>query len=156
MKWSAETSSGKYGYSCQTALAKRVNEVLHHGLYYCWFSLEFNAVTSGNTSNPLWIYQTLSHAVHKKDVNDPKIMMIKMALMEAVTRNISIVGPAQDNEEDTEALINVRDAEIEMFHPQVWRIELSQVGRRVKGGFQYPDERKVEDLKSNEFSIVVD
>jgi hypothetical protein len=146
------TSSQEFGYSCQTVLSKRVNEFLHNGTYYCWFSLEFNPANGGNSSNPLWLYQTLSQAVRVEDVNDTKIQQIRVNLMEAVTRGC----PKGGNSEVAKCIIQIRHAPIGSFRPQMWRVTLASVRYRASSGHQYPDERKVEDLTCTEFEIVIE
>jgi hypothetical protein len=141
-----------FGYSCQTVLSKRVNEFLHPGTYYCWYSLELNPATGGNSSNPLWLYQTLSHAVQTKDVNDRKIRDIRTSLMAAVTSGFPISG----NPEAGKCIIQISHAVIELYRPQLWRVNLASVGSRASAGYQYPDERKVEDLLWSEFEVVVE
>jgi len=143
--------SNRYGYSCQTVLSKRVNEYLHFGHYYCWFSLEFNPSTGGNSSNPLWLYQTLSHAVKTGDVNDTKVKQIRMTLLEAVTRESSLAG----SPEIAVAIVHIRNAPVELLRPQMWRIDIQKIGERAICG-QYQAERKVEDLKFEEFDLIIE
>lgn len=142
----------EFGFSCQTVLSRRVNEFLHAGTYYCWFSLDFNPGTGGNSSNPLWLYQTLSHAVQTRDINDAKVQQIRVALMEAVTRAYPIAG----SPEAAEGILQIRFAGIELFRPQLWRVNLAAVSGRATGGHQYPDERKVEGLRWNEFEVIIE
>jgi hypothetical protein len=148
----AFTPAGQYGYSCQTVLSRRVNEFLHPGTYYCWFSVEFDPGLGGNSSNPLWLYQTLSHAVRTGDVNDAKVRQIRMTLLDAVTRSCPIAGsPAV-----AAAIVHVRHAAVDLFRPQIWRIDLNQIKARATSGCQYPTERKVENLRCREFDIIVE
>jgi hypothetical protein len=141
----------RYGYSCQTVLSKRVNEFLHPGHYYCWFSAEFNPGTGGNSSNPLWLYQTLSHAVRTGDVNDTKVKQIRMALLDAVARDSPLAGTP----EVAVAIVHIRNAPIGLLRPQMWRIDFGKIDGRVTRG-QYPDERKVDDLKCHEFDLIIE
>ena len=146
------TPGNERGYSCQTVLSKRVNEYLHPGTYHCWFSLEFNPHRTGNSSNPLWLYQTLSKAVEERDVNEAKIQQIRTALMEAVTRNSPLSGSPETNE----AIVHIRYAPIELFRPQIWSIKVSETGGRTQKGHQYPAERKIEDLRCEEFETIIE
>src|SRR5437660_41442 len=82
------------GYSCQTVIARQINDYLHSGEFYCWFSLRFNPLDGGNSSNPCWLYQTLSHAVDKNDVNDSKVKDVRTTLMDLVSRELEKRGAA--------------------------------------------------------------
>jgi hypothetical protein len=145
--------SGKNGYSCQTIIAKKFNEWLHRGTYYCWYSTEFNPKKSPDSSNPLWLYQTVSRAVQNKDIKNPKIEQIRLNLMFAATDD-AVIGEKHDPRAE-QRLNHALEAGIEMFWPQVWRIKHLKVDKRAKRG-KCPEERKLTDLKRNEFDIIVD
>ncbi len=149
----AFTPTGKYGYSCQTVLSMQVNEFLHPGTYFCWLSVEFNPSIGGNSSNPLWLYQTLSHAVRTGDINDAKVKQIRTALLEAVARDSSVAAvPSRV----AAAIVSISNAPLELLRPQVLRIELARVAGRMMTGLQYREERQVKDLKRGEFDMVIE
>jgi hypothetical protein len=142
----------KHGYSCQTVLSARVNEFLHPGTYYCWLSTEFNPAKTGNSSNPCSLYTTLSKAVQEDDTGDAKVQQIRTALLEAVTRKF----PIEENQDAARAIVHVRHAVIDLFRPQIWRVDLKKVADRMTSGHQYPYEHKVEDLKCQEFEVIIE
>jgi hypothetical protein len=120
------------GYSCQALIARQVNEFLHAGVFYCWFSIQFNPLNGGNSSNPCWLYQTLSHAVAKNDINDAKIKDLKTTLMDVVSRDVIRRGAT--TLEINNAIVQIRVAEVELFRPQVWRIFLGRLGEGFPRG----------------------
>jgi hypothetical protein len=145
-----QSQSVAVGYSCQALIARQVNEYLHAGVFYCWFSIQFNPVGGGNSSNPSWLYQTLSHAVAKNDINDAKIKDLKTTLMDVVSRS------GATTLEINNAIVQIRVADVELFRPQVWRIFLERLGGRISSGHQYPEERRIVDLKCHEFDVIIE
>jgi hypothetical protein len=142
------------GYSCQTLIARQVNEFLHPGEFYCWFSIKFNPSSGGNSSNPCWLYQTLSHAVEKDDRNDSKIKDVQTTLMDVISRELASQGAT--TQAINNAIVQIRNAEIQLFHPEIWRVFTKNLGSRVSDKHQYPEERKIEDLKWPEFDIIIE
>src|SRR5262249_5336589 len=80
----------KFGYSCQTILARCVNDSLHGGSYWCWFSEEFNPDDGGNSSNPCWRYQTFDKAVKKKDFSDAYLRDAREKLIDALNLAVTL------------------------------------------------------------------
>jgi hypothetical protein len=149
-----QSQFSEIGYSCQALIARQVNEFLHTGLFYCWFSVQFNPSSGGNSSNPSWLYETLSHAVARNDLNDAKIKDLKTTLMDVVFRELERRGAT--TQEVIDAIVQIRDAKAELFRPQIWRIFLKGLHGRVSSGHQYPEERKIVDLKYQEFDIIIE
>lgn len=142
------------GYSCQTLIARQVNEILHPGEFHCWFSTKFNPSTGGDSSNPCWLYQTLSRAVDMNDINNPKIKDIQTTLMDVISRVLEKQGATTQTIRN--AIVQIRQAEIRFFRPQIWRIYATNLGNRVSDQHQYPEERKIQDLKCQEFDVIIE
>lgn len=152
----------KLGYSCQTLLARRVNEFLHDGTYWCWFSEEFNPDDGGNSSNPCWRYQTFDKAVKNKDSNDAYVRDAREKLVNALnlalTDAYDLLNPptSEANATTAEHILAVRYAEIALFRPEIWRIELKKIEGRYSSGHQYRQEHHIKDLKWKEFETVIE
>ena len=142
-----------YGYSCQTWLARQVNEFLHPGRYYCWFAGHFNAMANGDSANPMWLYLTLDRAVEQGDINNAKVNDARTKLLFAATRELRRAGR---NEEISGCIASIAHAPIKMFTPQLWRLKLNDIAGRYTKGHQYPDDYKIEDLKTQEFDVIID
>ena len=142
-----------YGYSCQTWLARQVNEFLHPERYYCWFAAHFNAVANGDSANPMWLYLTLDRAVEQGDINNAKVKDVRMNLLFAAVRELRKGGRSKDI---PGAITAIAQAPIRMFTSQLWRLKMDAVAGRYTRGDQYPDEYKIEDLKSQEFDVIID
>jgi len=151
-----------FGYSCQTLLACRVNEFLHSGTYWCWFSEEFNPDEGGNSSNPCWRYRTFDKAVKANDFNDAYVQdareKLTNALNFALAQDYKLLDPP--NSEANVALAKniqkVRQAGMAFFRPQIWRIDLTKMGGRFSSGHQYAHEHHIEDLKCGEFETIIE
>jgi hypothetical protein len=158
----SSTVPSKAGYSCQTLLAKMVNEVLHSGTYFCWFSEEFNADSGGNSSNPCWRYQTFDRAVRRNDTNDAYVRDAREKLVNAlnlaVTAQYDLNSPPNDEDNAilAENILSIRHAGIELFRPQIWRIDLKKVEQRATSGHQYPHEHLIRNLTCQEFEVIVE
>ena len=142
-----------YGYFCQTWLAREVNEFLHAEHYYCWFAAHFNAIANGDSANPLWLYLTLERAVEQGDTNNAKVKDVRTNLLFAAVRELQKAGR---NKDISAAITSIAEAPIRMFTPQVWRLKTDALAGRYKRGDQYPDEYKIEDLKTEEFDVIID
>lgn len=146
-------ASNTFGYSTQTWLSRVVNEYLHPGVYYCWFARKFNSMANGDDSNPVWLYLIVDRAVFQNGQNNAKIKDLRTNLMRAVARGLYALGRA---DEVSSALAVIRSATIEMFTPQLWRIDLTKIRGRYSSGHQYPDEYLITNLSTNEFDVVVE
>ena len=60
------------------------------------------------------------------------------------------------NKEIPAAIASITQAPIVMFTPQLWRLKLNDIAGRYTKGHQYPDEYKIEDLKTPEFDVIID
>jgi hypothetical protein len=146
-------ASKNFAYSCQTWLAARVNDYLHPGEFYCWFSTDFNPYLNGDSSNPLWLYMTLDRAVKQGDFNQAKVRDVRTGLMRAAEQFLSAVGR---NREVPAAIKYIVDVDISYFR-QIWRLDLERIDeRRYQGTYQYGNEFLVEDLKNSEFEIIIE
>ena len=142
-----------YGYSCQTWLARQVNESLHPGRYYCWFAAQFNAMANGDSANPMWLYIDLDRAVEKGDINNAKVEKVRTNLLFAAVMELRKAGR---NKDIPAAITSIAQVPIKMFTPQLWRLKLNDIAGRYTKGHQYPDEYKIEDLKTQEFDVIID
>src|SRR6202011_937454 len=109
---------------------------------------ELNPLANGPSSNPLSLYETLDTAVKKKDVNHPKLKDLRANLLWLIHRSIS------DRTLGRQLKRQIRTAPIEMFHPQLWRIDLSKIAAsRIHTDKSMPgwDEQYIEDLTGIEF-----
>lgn len=142
-----------FGYSCQTWIAKQINEVLHPNSYFCWFSKRFNAMANGDSSNPIWIYLILDRAVEQGDENNAKVKDVRLNLVLAVERELR---KANRDSEIPAAMAEITSADLRQFTPQLWRLKLDKIaGRYTNKGAQYPDEYIITDLKEDEFKVIV-
>lgn len=155
--------TGPFGYTCQSwiscALVQGLREMEGLGdsdpaqAYYAWFASELNPMANGPSSNPLSLYETLDTAVKKKDVNHPKLKDLRANLLWLINRSIS------DRTVARQLKRQIRGAPIEMFHPQLWRIDLSKIsGIRIHTDRSMPDwdEQYIEDLTASEFEVIVE
>jgi hypothetical protein len=147
-------STGQVGYGCKTWIAREIEEAHFGGLHYVWFSHQLNPLPpTGLSSNPLEIYRVIDYAVKTDDFDHPKIKDLRASLRVAVHQSI-----APNNRLLARRLKKmIRRSNIEMFRPQLWRIDLSRiaVGRARAGRFGW-DERLIRDLRQGEFSVIVE
>ena len=141
-----------WGYSAQTWIAKLVNEYLHSGAYYCWFSTAMNAMRNGDDSNPIWIYLILDRAVSQGGVNNAKVKDVRANLLLVLDRELRVAGRGP---EISRALADVMRAPLESFTPQLWRIDMRAIAGRYRSGHQYPDEYLITDLDPHEFEVII-
>ena len=147
-------STGQVGYGCKTWIAREIEEAHFGGLHYVWFSHQLNPLPpTGLSSNPLEIYRVIDYVVKTDDFDHPKIKDLRASLRVAVHQSI-----APSNRLLARRLKKmIRRSNIEMFRPQLWRIDLSRiaVGRARAGRFGW-DERLIRDLRHGEFSVIVE
>jgi hypothetical protein len=144
---------GKYGYACKTWIASELEKTQFDCKYYVWFALKLNPVQNGDSSNPLLLYRELDTAVKKKDVNHTKIKDHRATLLMLVLRFIK----PKDSQLARQLKREILHAPIEMFHPQIWRLDLSRLEKmrwNTSGSMPGWDEQFIEDLASGEFEIV--
>jgi hypothetical protein len=141
------------GYSTQTWLSKAVNEFLHPGIYYCWFARSFNAMSNGDDSNPIWLYLILDRAVAQGGVKNAKIKDVRANLMLAVERELRIQGRES---EISPSFAAIAAAPIQVFTPQVWRIDMGKLIGKTSSGYQYPDELLASSLSAGDFEVIID
>jgi len=108
---------------------------------------------NGDDSNPLFIYMWLDRAVQQGGVNNPKVKDVRANLMRAASRELRAAG--REGELD-ETIDRISQAPLEMFTPQIWRIDLTAVSGRYKQGVHYPDEYELKGLTATEFEIIID
>ena len=126
-----------------------------NGSYYVWFSTELNPIANGESSIPLQLYRDIDIAVKKKDINHSKLNDLRRNLLLAISRLIRPKNRLLARELRRE----IRTAPVEMFRPQIWRIDLRKVAasRWKKDGARPGwDEQYVTDLKATEFEILVE
>lgn len=141
------------GYSCQSWLARQINEFLHPGQYYCWFAGHFNAMENGDSSNPLWLYVTLDRAVEQGDINNAKVKDTRTNVLFAAIRELQKSGRGN---EISATITAITQAPIELLTPQLWRLDMNAIAGRYTRGHQYPDEFNIKDLKPGEFDVIID
>jgi hypothetical protein len=153
--------STSYGYSCKSWMAREVERKFLGGKYYAWFARELNPVgdssrtPNGESSNPLHIYSTLDTAVKRKDVNHAKIKDLRAGLLRVISK---YVAPF-DRDRAKTLRHELRNAKIEMFHPQLWRLDLSRIDpARIKTDRSMPgwDEQYIADLIEEEFEVIAE
>jgi hypothetical protein len=146
-------ASTQFGFTCKAWIAYQLEALYLSQVYYVWFSKELNPIDNGDSSNPLELYRVIDRAVKKNDANHPKLKDLKANLLLAVRNLITPSDPVLARQLKR----SIRLAPIEMFRPQLWRIDLSKVatGRwnthRSTTGW---DEQYVTDLKDGEFDVI--
>jgi hypothetical protein len=146
-------SPKQWGYSCQTLLARSTNDLLYGDKYYCWFSKHLNATENGDDSNPIWLYLLIDRAAKQRAVHNAKIRDCRLNLMAAAAKELGRQGRSAER---AATVASIRTAPIEMFAPQLWRIDLTAVHGRYSSGHQYPDEFLITDLRAAEFEVIVE
>jgi hypothetical protein len=129
------------------------------GKYYTWFARELNPVgdgtrpPNGDSSNPVMLYLALDTAVKRKDVNHSKIKDLRAGLLRVISRYVPDRNLAYTLRRE------VRRAQIEMFHPQLWRLDLRKIdASRIKTDQSMPgwDEQYISDLADGEFEVIAE
>jgi hypothetical protein len=147
--------TSQFGFTCKTWIASQLDQIHLGGTYYVWFSTELNPMSNGDSSIPLEIYREIDTAVKKRDANHPKLESVKRNSLLTVSRLIAPMDRARARASRRE----IRTASLEMFRPQIWRIDLRKVdASRWKKDRSHPgwDEQYVTDLKATEFDILVE
>lgn len=148
------TITAQYGYSCQTWIALHINQNHFRGAHWIWFSLEFNPMGNGDSSNPLWLYLTRDRAVKSGDTNHAEISRLRNNLAFGVDQTIGQSDPALA----AQLKASIAAADLAKFRPQIWRLDLTQIApsRRPKSGNPQWDEYLIKDLLDSERSIAWD
>ena len=144
--------SGQFGYSCKVWIARELARKYFGGTYHVWFSRQLNPPEpTGLSSNPLELYRQIDEAVKRADRNHAKIKDLRAKLEELVNRRVG--------EKDSALARELRNSlrNMEMFRPQLWRIDLSGVAEsRVQSGEPGWDEGLIPDMQEGEFQVIVE
>jgi hypothetical protein len=146
--------SRTHGFSCQVWLAFQLQRLLGDR-YYVWFATELNPMANGPSSNPLKLYWMLDEAVKTNDWNNAKIKDLEANLLVVIDQRIGTCDRAR-----AQRLIEeIAAAPIEMFRPQLWRLDLSKVQSarwdKTEARDNW-DEQLVRDLTGDEFEVIVE
>ena len=141
---------GVYGYTVKAWIAREI-EARHFGkTYFVWFSRRLNPLENGLSSNPHDLYRVLDTAVKRDDRNNAKIKDLRAKLLNVVAERFSDATLRQE----VEAAID--NADLTMFSPQVWRIDLSKITpERIQRGRPGWDEALITNLRDDEFTVIV-
>jgi hypothetical protein len=145
---------GRYGFTCKVWLAAELDRVLGDR-YFVWFSTELDPIDNGDSSNPLELYRMLDRAVKRKDWNHPKVKNLRAKLLVAIDQEIA----PRDSQLAIRLIRDIESSTIEMFRPQLWRIDLSKVAPErwdTKDRQEGWNEQLVKDLARDEFEVIVD
>ena len=144
---------GQHGYACKVWIARDIEQRHLGGRYYVWFSKQLNPLQNGDSSNPISLYLSIDRAVKLRDANHPKIKDLRANLRQAVGR---LLGPRNSGLAKRLKRVILR-APLDMFRPQLWRLDLSAISaRRVVQGEPNWDEWVITDLQAGEFDVIVD
>ena len=143
----------QHGYSCQTLLARQINELIHSGNYYCWFATSLDSFENGDDSNPILIYVTIDRAIKQKGANNAKIKDVRLNLMRAVKKELR---KQQRHEEIASTQSVIAKAPLTWLRPEIWRIDLKAIQGSYTAGHQYKDEFLICNLTKKEFEIIVE
>jgi hypothetical protein len=147
--------TSQFGFTSKAWIAYQLEEIHLGGIHYVWFSTELNPIANGESSNPLQLYSDIDIAVKKKDVNHSKLKDLRANLLLVVSR---LIGP-RDRTLSRALQREIRTAPVEMFRPQIWRIDLRKVDAsrwKKDGAHSGWDEQYVTDLKAPEFEVLVE
>lgn len=148
-------STSHYGFTCKVWIASKIEEIHLGGTYYVWFATELNPIANDKSAIPLEIYREIDVAVKTRLLNHWKIESVKANLLLAVSRQIAPADP----EKARELRLEIETASLDMFRPQLWRINLQMVDAsrwRKDGVHPGWDEQILTDLRRSEFEIVVE
>jgi hypothetical protein len=151
----APAPSNQFGFAVKTWIAYQLEALYLHRTYYVWFSEQLNPINNGDSSNPLELYRTIDRAVKKNDSNHPKLKGTKTQLLWVVSFFFRKSDPTLARSLRRDIL----QAPIEMFRPQLWRLNLAKIPiSRWDTTDANPawDEKKVLDLKDGEFEIIIE
>lgn len=141
------------GFTCKIHVAAVLEREFLGGKYFVWFAHSLNPPQNGQSSNPLDIYIGLDQAIRKRDENNPKLKEFRTKLLAVIARELP-----KDDPQRRRLMREIRLAPIEMFRPQIWRLDLTQIElTRIKVDQSMPDwdEQYIADLREGEFEIIV-
>jgi hypothetical protein len=148
-----------FGYKCKIWMACELERKFLGGRYYTWFARDLNPVgdasrpPNGESSNPILLYLALDTAVKRRDVNHSKIKDLRARLLRTISRYIPDRNLAETLRRE------IRKAPLDMFHPQLWRLDLTKIAAsRIKIDKSTPgwDEQYVSDLADGEFDVIAE
>jgi len=148
-----------YGYTCKIWMACELEKNFLGGKYYTWFARELNPVgdgshsPNGESSNPALLYLALDTAVKRRDVNHSKIKDLRAGLLRVINRYVRDRNLAETLRKE------IRRAPLEMFHPQLWRLDLRKIdAARIKVDRSTTgwDEQYIADLVDGEFEVIAE
>ncbi len=148
-----------YGYTCKIWMACELERKFLGGKYYTWFARELNPVgdgsrpPNGESSNPILLYLALDTAVKRRDANHSKIKDLRAGLLRAISRYVP------DRNLAVTLRREIRKAPLEMFHPQLWRLDLRKIdAARIKTDQSTSgwDEQYISDLTDGEFDVIAE
>lgn len=146
--------SGVYGYTCKVWLARKIEEQFPGSRYFVWFARRLNPLQNPWSSNPLEIYRLVDQAAQKGDNAEPRIKDLRANIHVGI--HLRLGRTDRTRAEQLHRMVAV--ASIEMFHPQIWRLNLSRVDatRWHPGEHAGLDEMRIEDLTLGEFDEIVE
>jgi len=147
--------TSQYGFTCKVWIASKIEEIHLGGSYYVWFATELDPIANDKTAIPLEIYREIDIAVKTKLANHWKIESVKANLLLTISR---LIAPT-DRDRARELRREIETATLDMFRPQLWRINLRMVdASRWKKDGVHPgwDEQILTDLQRAEFEIIVE
>jgi len=143
----------RYGYTTKIWLASELDRLQFGGHYYVWFALELNPIQNGESSNPLLLYRDIDTAVKKKDLNHSKIRDLRAKLLRVIALRVEPVDATLAESLTREVL----EAPVEMFRPQLWRLNVSAITPArwdTTGSTPGWDEYLISDLAPGEFEVI--
>jgi hypothetical protein len=147
-------ASKGFGFACKVWMAVELERVLGDR-YYTWFSRELNPINNGDSSNPIELYRMLDRAVKTKDWNHPKVKDLRAKLLVVIDQEIS----PKDVQLARKLIDEIEQSGIDMFRPQLWRIDLAKVPESRWDTTERQDawdEQLVKDLTQGEFEVIVE
>ena len=147
-------ATGRYGYACKVWIAGEIEQNYLGGVYSVWFSEQLNPLPpTGLSSAPLEIYRVVDYAVKTQDTDHPKIKDLRANIGTAINLFVAPTDPRLAKVLKRQ----IERAPLEMFRPQLWRIDLSNIETsRLLSGRPDWDEKRIEDLRSGEFELIVE
>ena len=147
---------GPYGYGCKVWIAREVEQKYLGGFHYFWFSRQLNpTIQNGLSSNPLRLYSEIDEAVKKEDALHSKIKQLRAEMAWVFYTKIA----PKDLQLARALRRAVRRAPLDMFRPQLWRLDLSKqyfTSSRFQAGKADWDEQLIKDLQQGEFEVIVE
>ncbi|MCP5116636.1 MAG: hypothetical protein GY953_37895, partial [bacterium] len=97
------------------------------------------------------LYRTIDMAVKTGDWHQAKIKDLRARIRQAIGMLV------KDRRLARELKKRVRKANLSMFRPQIWRIDLAGFpASRLRPGQQGWDEQLIEDLRAGEFEVIAE